>query len=146
MRKKVITESEFEKPRLVVCLLIEKDGKYLFTRQAPDAPRGAGKWFFPGGHIEPGETVIEALKREALEEIGVEVELEGLAGYAEYVKSPHNFVALICRCRIIKGEITLGKEVDKAEFVAREDFHKYPLRLLQTVIIDGKKIEELSSS
>jgi len=136
---------QFEKPRIVVSLLIEKNGKYLFARQAQDAPRGAGKWFFPGGNIEPGETIEEAVKRESLEEIGVEVELEKLAGYAEYVKDPYHFIALICRCRIVGGEITPGGDVDKAEFVARKDFHKYALRMFQTVVIDGGEIKELIS-
>lgn len=136
---------EFEKPRIVVCLLIEQDGKYLFTCQSPDAPRGAGRWFFPGGNVKPGETIKEAVKREGLEEIGIEVEFEQLAGYAEHVKAPYHFVALICRCKIVEGEITPGGDVDKAEFVARKDFHKYPLRMLQRVVIDGEEIKELTS-
>ncbi|OGV89440.1 hypothetical protein A2Z41_00420 [Microgenomates group bacterium RBG_19FT_COMBO_39_10] len=138
-------KKEFEKPRIVVCLLIEKNGKYLFTRQAPNAPRGAGKWFFPGGNVRPGETIIETLKREGWEEIGVEVKFKELVGYAEYVKAPYHFIALICRCQIIKGEINPGSDVDKAEFISRKDFHKYPLRMLQTVVIDGEEIKELTS-
>ncbi len=138
-------KEKFEKPRIVACLLIEKDGKYLFTRQAPDSPRGSGRWFFPGGHIKPGETLEETVKREASEEIGAEVELERLAGYFEYVKAPYHYIGLLCRCKITKGEIAPGGDIDKAEWVARKDFQKYPLRYVTKVVIDGEEIEELVS-
>ncbi len=138
-------KNQFEKPRIVVNLLIEKDGKYLFTRQSPDAPRGGGKWFFPGGNVRPGETIVEAVEREGREEIKVKVKFKELAGYVEYVKAPYHFIGLVCRCRIIKGKITPGGDVDKAEFVAKKDFHKYPLRLLQRVVVDGKEIKGLKS-
>ncbi|MFC1624786.1 NUDIX domain-containing protein [Patescibacteria group bacterium] len=53
----------------VVNLLIVKDSKVLLEREP-------GKhWKFPGGHIEPGETPIDTLHREAKEELGIEIEL-----------------------------------------------------------------------
>ncbi|HEX7045629.1 MAG TPA: Nudix family hydrolase [Burkholderiales bacterium] len=53
-------------------VLIEQ-GRVCVTRRRPDAPQG-GKWEFPGGKLEPGETPLAGLRRELHEELGIEVE------------------------------------------------------------------------
>lgn len=50
--------------------MAEKDGRFLVARRNPGGSQG-GKWEFPGGKHEPGETSQEALAREFLEELGV---------------------------------------------------------------------------
>ena len=50
--------------------VIERNGKILLSRRAPDVHQG-GKWEFPGGKVEPGETVSDALARELQEELGI---------------------------------------------------------------------------
>ncbi len=54
-------------------LLLRADGRLLFVRRAAGAPR-AGFWSPPSGRIEPGETPAQAVRREAREELGIEVE------------------------------------------------------------------------
>ena len=130
----------------VVCLIIEEGGKFLFTRQSLQAPRGRGNWGFPGGHVESGESIKEAVKREALEELGIEVELEKPLGRFTY--ESRQKLIFLCQCKIVSGEITPGSDVDRAEWVAREDFHKYPQRTvmeaIMKTIIDNKLIEGLT--
>ncbi|MBI2640633.1 MAG: (deoxy)nucleoside triphosphate pyrophosphohydrolase [Candidatus Sungbacteria bacterium] len=58
----------------VAVAIIEQDGKFLIGKRAPDKPY-AGKWAFIGGRIEAGESPEEALRREVLEEIGMDVEI-----------------------------------------------------------------------
>ncbi|MFA6961103.1 MAG: (deoxy)nucleoside triphosphate pyrophosphohydrolase [Opitutaceae bacterium] len=62
------------KPLLVVCALIERDGCVLMA-QRPAHKHLGGKWEFPGGKIEPGETSEAALHRELQEELGCTVEI-----------------------------------------------------------------------
>jgi mutator protein MutT len=57
---------------VVTAAVVEREGEFLVTRR----PAGAhleGCWEFPGGKCEPGETLDECLRREMLEELGVNV-------------------------------------------------------------------------
>lgn len=57
----------------VACgVLVDGEGRLLIA-QRPAGKIAAGKWEFPGGKIEPGETALEALKRELHEELGVDI-------------------------------------------------------------------------
>ena len=60
--------------RVIVAAVIIQDGRVLACeRSAP--PEAAGRWEFPGGKVEPGETDAEALARECAEELGARVEV-----------------------------------------------------------------------
>jgi 8-oxo-dGTP diphosphatase len=56
---------------VVVAALIERGGRVLVSQRGPDGGQ-PGRWEFPGGKREPGESDREALARELLEELGVE--------------------------------------------------------------------------
>jgi len=56
----------------VVAGLIEKDGRILLVKRPKEKIDG-GKWEFPGGKVELGESLFSALKRELKEELGIEV-------------------------------------------------------------------------
>ena len=59
-------------PRVIVAAVIVRDGRVLGCERAAP-PEVAGRWEFPGGKVEPGETDAEALARECAEELGVRV-------------------------------------------------------------------------
>ena len=66
-------------PRVIVAAVIITDGRVLACeRSAP--PEVAGRWEFPGGKVEPGETDPQALARECAEELGVRVEVGDRVG------------------------------------------------------------------
>jgi len=58
--------------RVAVAVIRNKNGQ-VFVAQRPDNVHQGGLWEFPGGKVESGETVLEALKREIKEEIGISV-------------------------------------------------------------------------
>ncbi len=63
-------------PLVVVAAVIETDGLVLACRRRP-GKAAAGRWEFPGGKVEPGETTGEALVREIREELGVGIRVTG---------------------------------------------------------------------
>jgi 8-oxo-dGTP diphosphatase len=58
---------------VAVAVLIRADGAVLLARR-PESKVYAGYWEFPGGKVEPGELVADALRREIREELGIEIE------------------------------------------------------------------------
>ena len=61
-------------PLLVVAAVIEHDGRLLACRRAPHKD-AAGRWEFPGGKVEPGETPEAALERELREELDARIQV-----------------------------------------------------------------------
>ncbi len=57
----------------VALAVIRREGRYFLQRRAAANPVMPGLWEFPGGKVEPSETPIEALRRELLEEVGMEL-------------------------------------------------------------------------
>ena len=55
------------------CIIVRNDGKVLALKRAPDDHSRGGNWDLPGGGYEQGEDVIEAIKREVIEEAGLVV-------------------------------------------------------------------------
>ena len=67
------------------------DGSLLLVQRGKDP--GRGLWSLPGGRLEPGEHLVEGVKREVAEETGLDVEVGELLGIHEVVGDPH-FVVL----------------------------------------------------
>jgi 8-oxo-dGTP diphosphatase len=65
-------QTEKHAPRVIVGAAIINDGRVLACARS-DPPEVAGRWEFPGGKVEPGETDEEALVRECLEELAIKV-------------------------------------------------------------------------
>ena len=92
-----------------------RDGRVLLTRRASSMSRGGGRWTGPGGHIEPGETAEEAVRRELAEEAGIEVTVTGLTGV--YSKRDPAVVFVAYR-GATDGEPAAGDETDEVRWFA----------------------------
>lgn len=73
-------------------ILLDAEGRYLLG-QRPEGKPYAGYWEVPGGKIEKGESVFEALRRELWEEIGIEIESSEELTVLEH-DYPHAYVRL----------------------------------------------------
>ncbi len=102
----------------VTAAVIEKDGKILVARRKRDGSQ-AGKWEFPGGKLEPGETPEAGLRRELREELGIETEVGAFFCSSRFVYPHMDVELLVYRTSYVSGEIALH-EHDRVEWVAPE--------------------------
>lgn len=70
-------------PKLGVSVSVWRDGKVLLVERAKE-PKGI--WAFPGGQVEPGESLEAAAARELFEETGLTARLAGLVGLYEVIR------------------------------------------------------------
>ena len=99
-------------PKVVAGTVPEQDGRLLLTRRSIDP--GRGRWTFPGGFVDLGETVTDAAVRETLEETGLAVVLTGLLNVYSYPGSP---VIVVYTARVTGGTLTPCAENDRLEWV-----------------------------
>lgn len=87
----------------VVAALIRKGNRILLTQRWPGKHVGL-TWEFPGGKVEPGESDHEALQRELLEELGIEVKIGSCCFETCHGYGNREVHLLIYRCQLVSGE------------------------------------------
>ena len=94
-------------PKVAVGTIIGMpDGRIVLVRRAIEP--GFGLWVFPGGYVDRGEDVRLAAVREAREEAGIDVRLDGLVGIYSYAGSTP--VVIVYRATWLSGELALDEE------------------------------------
>lgn len=92
----------------VTAAVLEKDGKILLAqRRRGDAL--AGKWEFPGGKLEPGETPEQCLKRELREEFGIEARIGRFVCASRFEYKHFQVELLVYRAEHVSGEFRLNE-------------------------------------
>ena len=95
----------------VVAGLVVRDGKLLIARR-PSGKHMAGKWEFPGGKIEKGETPEKALERELMEELDIETETGRVYHVISHSYPEKDVLLIFYRSRLVSGE---PRAVEEAE-------------------------------
>ena len=109
------------RPFLAVSAAILRNGKVLVVRRA-NAP-AHGLFSLPGGVVEAGETLTEAVVREVMEETSLAIEPVSLAGFRETIvrdgddKVERHFVILPFAARWLSGEPVLNEELSEWRWV-----------------------------
>ena len=114
-----------DRPFLAVSAAIIRDGRVLVARRARGPALGV--WTMPGGVVEAGETLLEALVREIQEETAIAIEPVALAGHREVMvrdddkRVSRHFVILCFAARWIAGEPQLNDELSEARWLKLEE-------------------------
>jgi mutator protein MutT len=106
------------------------DGRVLLIRRAK--PPLLGRWTIPGGTVELGETLEQALAREMEEETGLEVEPVELLTVFDRIERDggevvFHYVIVDYLCRRLSGEARAGSDAAEVAWVRPEDLEHYDL-------------------
>src|SRR5437773_9440517 len=99
----------------VGAIAVENDALLLIKRgRAP----GSGLCSLPGGRVEPGETLAEAVVRELAEETGIEAVCDQFVGWVERIGADYHYVILDFRVTVLDaGDPMAGDDADEAAWV-----------------------------
>lgn len=127
-----MTKKRFKKEHIVtsvVAVIVDEDGRVLLTRRS--IPPFQDQWVMPGGKVDLGEPLLDALQREVHEEVGLEVAVEGLIDVFEHVTPGEDnchFVILYYRCRPLYCDVVHNEhEVAESAWVSCCDLGRYPM-------------------
>lgn len=110
-------------PTIVVAGVIHKDDKILLTKRIAGVHQ-EGKWEFPGGKLEAGESPQECLKRECAEEIAIDIEVDDIAEVVFHRYPNKDILLLFYHCRWQHGDVQHLEVADHA-WVRPQDLKSY---------------------
>jgi 8-oxo-dGTP diphosphatase len=117
------------RPEVCVGAIAVDDGRILLIRRG----RGpaAGSWSVPGGRVEWGETLAEAVLRELAEETGLEGVCDELIGWVERIGDGRHYVILDFRVTVLdQDDPVAGDDAAEAAWVSLDD-------IAQLALVDG---------
>jgi 8-oxo-dGTP diphosphatase len=90
----------------VGALIVDDQGRLFLARRGPAAKNERGLWEFPGGSVEFGERLAEALQREMREEYGIQIAVGELLDVVDHIlpEEGQHWVSPSYVCRIVSGE------------------------------------------
>jgi ADP-ribose pyrophosphatase YjhB (NUDIX family) len=102
-----------------------RDGAILLIQRG--TPPSEGLWSVPGGRVEWGEPLAEEVRREVLEETGLEVEVGEVAGVVERIYEGFHYVIVDYFVTVLGGTLEAGGDVRDARWVPEADVAALPL-------------------
>ena len=117
-------------PVPAVAAVIIRDGQILLIKRAYDPSKGL--WSIPGGRVELGEMLVEAVKREVREETGLEIKVGKVAGVFDLIIPREtgiafHYVIIDYFATPTGGTLTPGDDAADARWVPFEELNQYEL-------------------
>lgn len=118
-----------DRPKLGALAVVPRDGRVLLVARGKEPNRGL--WGFPGGHVELGETGLEAAIRELREETGVEARASRYLGNLDVIVRDGGAVAwhyllVAVLCDWVSGEPVAADDAEDARWVGPEGLAGLP--------------------
>jgi mutator protein MutT len=120
-----------DRPIVGVGAVIVHDGKALIIKRANDPYKG--QWSIPGGRVELGESLADAVRREMREETGLEVEVGPVIEVFERIQHRdarvyYHFVIIDYLCSCVGGTLCAADDAEDAVWVTSEELDHYDIR------------------
>lgn len=109
----------------VAAAIIQRNGTILIAQRPPNGLLG-GLWEFPGGKLQEGETLAQALQREICEELQAEVAVNEPFGIYQHAFTHFRITLHAFRCRLVGGE-PRPLEASDIRWVRPDELHDYPM-------------------
>ncbi len=123
----------------VIAAIMEREGTILIARRKR-GDRQAGKWEFPGGKLEEGETPEVCLRRELQEEFSIDVVVGGFVGHSSHRYSHREIELLAYRVTHLSGDFQLHDH-EEIRWVLPADLPSYDFSAadipIVTLLIEG---------
>jgi A/G-specific adenine glycosylase len=132
-----MTESKAALPHktIGVAVIWNDQGHILIDRRKPEGLLG-GLWEFPGGKLEPGETISECITREIQEELGIDIVVEEHLITIDHAYSHFKVTLHVHHCRHLAGE-PQPIDCDEVRWVPLADLDQYPFPTANSKIINA---------
>ena len=134
-----MTESKKPVPhkKIGVAVIADAQGHILIDRRKQEGLLG-GLWEFPGGKIEPGESVEDCVKREIKEELGIEIEVGSRLITLDHAYTHFKVTLNVFNCTHLSGE-PQPIECDEVKWVTLDEIEDYPFPKANGRIIEALK-------
>ncbi len=140
-----------DQPVIGVGGIIFHDRSVLLVKRAQEP--GLGQWSLPGGAVELGETLVDALRREILEEVSIEVEIGGLVRVLDKIlydreeKVQFHYVIADYWGWLVSGKARAYSDISDARFVEIDRIREMNIHEeVETTILMGLGMREKDTS
>lgn len=106
----------------VSAVINDENNRFLLLKRAHTSKHFAGQWETPGGKIDPGETIDEALIREVKEETGLTITVTGIAGASEFELPTIKVALLHMKANSTSQDVQLSDEHEEFAWISLPEF------------------------
>ena len=124
-------------PHVTVATIVENAGKFLFVEETREGRKVINQ---PAGHLEQGESLIEAALRETLEETQWQVEIQGVVSIGLYTAGSNGVTyhrtTFFARPVAFRPESPLDPDIDRALWLDRDELLAQRAELRSPMVLD----------
>lgn len=130
--------------KVIGVAVIWKDQRILIDRRKPEGLLG-GLWEFPGGKLEPGETIEECIQREIREELAIDIAVGEQLIVVDHTYTHFRVTLNVHHCQYLAGE-PQAIECDEIRWVSIDELSDYPFPKANIKIIEALRSVSFSGS
>jgi ADP-ribose pyrophosphatase YjhB (NUDIX family) len=136
-------------PLIGVGALIHRGDEIVVVKRENEPAKGL--WSIPGGLLELGERVYDGVKREVMEETGLDVDIDRLLDVIDNIvydddgKICYHYVLIDYLCSLSHGDLKAATDVKEAQWIKLKDVNRLPTtKTLKRLLVKANLMEEIT--